>query len=158
MKATAACAFAAVSAIGVALAQAGVAPAVLAQAYRPAPSDSVARPPDLIGMARANHRTTHVTLQIPARQSHVTEIAVRSGSLSMTLQSIEITFADGSQRRIAIDDTLRPGHASRAIPVDSQRTVRTVSIVKRPGLMPGETVIQLLGRVVPAPETRPSLR
>ncbi len=109
-------------------------------------------------MARVNHQTTHVTLQIPARQAHVSEIAVRSSSLSMTLQSIEITFADGGQQRIAIDDTLPPGQASRSIPVDPQHAIIKVSILKRPGLTPGETVIQLLGRVVPAPGARPALR
>ncbi len=129
-----------------------------AQSYKPAPADSIARPPDLLGMVRVNHRATHVVVEISPRQSHVTEITVRSGGLGMTLVNIEITFADGGSQRIAIDDTLPPGHLSRVIPVDSQRALRKVVVHKRPSLMPGETVIQLLGRVVAVPGTRPSLR
>lgn len=129
-----------------------------AQANDAPRAQPASRPPELLGMARVNHRIAHMSFTISSAQAHVSEISVRSGSLAMTLQGIEIVFADGGQQRIAIDDSLAPGQASHPIPIDPGRALHKVSVAKQPGLHPGETVIQLLGRVVPAPGGRPALR
>lgn len=102
-------------------------------------------------MARVNNLSQLVSFRIDARQRHVSELRVRSGSLSMHVVAVEIRFADGTQSRILPDEILAPGHPSRAIAVDRRRAIAEVTVVKRPGLRPGETAIQLLGKVEAPP-------
>ncbi|MBN8911270.1 MAG: hypothetical protein J0H65_04255 [Rhizobiales bacterium] len=102
---------------------------------------------EVLATVRTNHRTESLTFRIPAHQAHVSELRIRSGSLAVTLAGIEIEFADGRQHRALLQETLPPGHQSQPIPIEPHRAVTRVFVTKRPGLQPGETVIQLLGKV-----------
>jgi hypothetical protein len=102
---------------------------------------------ELLAMTRTNNRTASLAFRVPPRQAHVSELRIRSGSLVLTLEAVEIEFADGGSTRILIGDTLAPGHDSRPLPIDPRRGLSRVLVMKRPGLRPGETAIQLLGRI-----------
>ena len=102
---------------------------------------------EVLGTARTNNRTDTLTFRVPAHQTHVSALRIRSGSLAMTLSGIEIEFADGAFERVKLQDTLAPGQQSRPIPVDHRRAVSRVFVAKQPGLRPGETTVQLLGKV-----------
>ncbi|MCC7250825.1 hypothetical protein [Hyphomicrobium sp.] len=102
---------------------------------------------EVLGTARANNRTQTLSFPIAAQQAHLFAIHVRSGSLPVMLVGVEIEFADGGIARLKLQDILAPGQQSRGIAVDSRRTARRVVVVMQPGLRPGETIVQLLGRV-----------
>ncbi len=102
---------------------------------------------ELLGAVRVNNRTESVTFRIAPRQARVSEIRIRSGSLAASLSSVEVEFADGGLQRTEIEDSLAPGMQSRPIAVDARRAMTRVSVMKRPGLRPGETSFQLLGRL-----------
>jgi len=112
---------------------------------------------EILGSVRANSRTATAAFRIEPRQAHVSEIRIRSGSLSVLIEAIEIEFADGStQRALAMED-LAPGRQSRPVAVDPRRTVRRIFTAMRPGSRDGETVLQVIGIVeqAPARETIP---
>lgn len=102
---------------------------------------------EVLATVRTNNRTESLTFRVPAHQAHVSELRVRSGSLAVTLAGIEIEFADDTLQRVVLQETLPPGHQSQPIPTEPRHTVSRVLITKRPGLQPGETVLQLLGKV-----------
>lgn len=102
---------------------------------------------ELIGSAQATHQTQSLTFRLSPRQFRLSEIRVRSGSLALHLEAVEIVFADGSLQRAIVQDSLGPGHQSRPIRIESRQAVREIHISKRPGMRPGETVIQILGRL-----------
>lgn len=102
---------------------------------------------EVIGTAHANNRAGSLVFRIAPHQSQVSEIRIRSGSLAVTLESIEIEFADGRLARISGQETLLPGHQSRPVRVDSTRAIAKVFVTLQPGLRPGETVLQLLGKI-----------
>ncbi|WP_295556084.1 hypothetical protein [uncultured Hyphomicrobium sp.] len=104
---------------------------------------------DVLATARTNNRTQSLTFRVPAHQSRVSELRIRSGSLAITLVGLEIAFRDGGTERFVLQGALAPGHQSQPIPVDPSRTIREVLVTKQPGLRPGETAIQLLGKVQP---------
>ena len=101
---------------------------------------------ELIASARTTHQTLSLTFRPTPRQALLSEIRVRSGSLALHLEAVEIIFADGSQQRAILQESMGPGHQSRPIRVESRQEVREIHISKRPGMRPGETVIQILGR------------
>jgi hypothetical protein len=101
---------------------------------------------EVLAMVRSNNRTELLVFRLPAHQAHVSELRIRSGSLAVTLVGMEIEFADGAPARATLQDTLAPGQQSRPIAVDPGRAVTRVIVIKRPGLRPGETAVQLLGR------------
>ena len=111
------------------------------------PIEAATQSVEVLATVRTNHRTEILTFRIPAHQAHVSELRIRSGHLAVTLAGIEIEFADGRLQRTVLQETLPPGHQSRSIPVESRRAVSRVLVTKRPGLEPGETAIQLLGKV-----------
>lgn len=111
------------------------------------PTQAGAQTIEVLGTARTNNRIESIDVRIAAHQAHVSAICIRSGSLATTLLGIEIEFADGSRERIKLQERLAPGQQSRPIPVDPRRAVRRVFVTKKPGLRPGETVIQILGKV-----------
>jgi len=102
---------------------------------------------EVLATVRTNNRTESLTFRIPTHQARVSELRIRSGSLALTLAGLEIAFADGTTDRVTLTGTLPPGHQSQPIPVDSRRPVSKVFVTKRPGLQPGETAIQLIGKV-----------
>lgn len=102
---------------------------------------------ELIGAARISHLATSATVRPAPHQTRLTEIRVRSGSLALHLEAVEIVFADGGLERAVVQESLAPGHRSRPIPVDGRRPVREILVMKRPGMRPGETILQVLGRV-----------
>lgn len=85
--------------------------------------------------------------RIAPHQAHVSELYVRSGSLAVTLVGMEVEYADGFLARFKLQDPLPPGQQSRPVPIDRMRTVKKVFVAKQPGVRPGETAIQLLGKV-----------
>ena len=103
---------------------------------------------ELIGSARTTHQTLSLTFRPAAAQSRLSEIRVRSGSLALHLEAVEIVFADGNTQRAIVHESLGPGHQSRPIRIESGEPVREIHISKRPGMRPGETVIQILARPV----------
>lgn len=107
---------------------------------------------EVLATARANNHTSSVVFSIAPHQARVSELRLRSGSLPLALAGLEVAFADGTTDRVVLEGTLPPGHQSRPIPVDPQRAVRQVLLAARPGLRPGETTIQLLGKVEPPPQ------
>ncbi len=121
-------------ALGLALTAAAVAP-VAAQEL------------ELIGSARTTHQTASLTFRPAPSQARVSEIRIRSGSLALHLEAVEIVFVDGSLQRAIVQESLGAGHQSRAIRIDGHQPVREILVTKRPGMRPGETVIQILGRV-----------
>src|SRR5690606_11347430 len=103
---------------------------------------------EIVGTIRATHLDQSLTVRLDPRQSRLSEIGVRSGSLAVHLEAVEIVFADGSHRRTILRQSLPPGHRSRPIPVDGGREIREILVTKRPGLRQGETTVQLLGKVI----------
>lgn len=113
------------------------------------------RPPEIIGEARINNRMANVVFRIDPRQSHVSEIAIRSGNLPVLLEDAEIEYADGTRQRSPILNRVAPGQQSKPIAVDPRRAVRQISVTKRPGLRPGETILQVIGKVEGGPPHGP---
>ncbi|AHB50042.1 hypothetical protein W911_06405 [Hyphomicrobium nitrativorans NL23] len=109
-------------------------------------SPAAAQELELIGSARTTHQTASLTFRLSPGQSRLSEIRVRSGSLALHLEAVEIVFADGSLQRALVQESLGPGHQSRPIGIRNRQAVREIHISKRPGMRPGETVIQILGR------------
>jgi len=103
---------------------------------------------ELLATEHTNNRTASLTFRIPPQQAHVSELRLRSGSLAIGLDALEIEFADGGRARTRLDETLAPGQESRPLAVDSRRALSRVLVIKRPGARAGETAIQLLGRRV----------
>ncbi|WP_333793773.1 hypothetical protein [Hyphomicrobium sp.] len=103
---------------------------------------------EILSTVRTSHRAGVVRFRIPAHQSRISELSLRSGSLAMSIAGLEIAFADGGFARIAAQETVPAGHQSRAFPVDGRRAVTEVVVTLRPGLRQGDTVLQLLGRIV----------
>jgi hypothetical protein len=103
---------------------------------------------EVLGTARVNNRIETMYFRIAPHQAHVSELYVRSGSLAVTLVGVEVEYADGGLARFKLQDPLPPGQQSRPIPIDRMRTVKKVFLAKQPGLRPGETAIQLLGKIV----------
>ena len=102
---------------------------------------------ELIGSARTTHQTLSLTFRPAPAQARLSEIRVRSGSLALHLEAVEVVFADGSVQRALPQESLGPGHQSRPIRIGSRQPVREIHISKRPGMRPGETTLQILGRV-----------
>jgi hypothetical protein len=102
---------------------------------------------EVLGAARTNSATQTLTFRIARHPSRVSEVRLRSGSLSAHFLVMEIAFADGGRQRMTLDAIVPPGHQTPAFPVDPARAISEISVAKRPGLMPGETAIQLLGKV-----------
>jgi hypothetical protein len=117
--------------------------AALLSAAGPALASSL----EVLGTARVNNATQTLTFRIARHQSRVSEVRLRSGSLTAHFLIMEIAFADGSRQRMTLDAIVSPGHQTPAFPVDPARAISEISVAKRPGLMPGETAIQLLGKV-----------
>lgn len=112
------------------------------------PPAHTADAPELLAQARVNNRTESIVFRLDPRQARVSEIRIRSGSLTVHIEAVEILFADGGHARAILGETLPPGYQSRPIPVDSRPAISRVLVSKRPGLRSGETTLQLLG--VPA--------
>lgn len=110
---------------------------------------------ELLGNVRVNNRAAVVVFRIDPRQSRLSEIRFRSGELPLLLDTVEIVYADGGRQRVQVLDRLPPGQQSKSIDTDPRRPVREVSVTKRPGLRPGETNVQLLGRVDAGPPPGP---
>jgi len=106
---------------------------------------------EVLASAHTNNRTSSLAFRIPAHQANVSAIAIRSGSLTVTLAGIEIEFADGTYQRATHQETIPPGATSKSIPVDPRRAISQVFVTKQPGLRPGETLIQLLGKTERTP-------
>jgi hypothetical protein len=109
---------------------------------------------EVLATVRTNNRTESLVFRVPAHQAHVSALRIRSGTLAVTLAGIEIEFADGRVQRAILQETIPPGHQCRPIPIDPSRAVSRVLVTKRPGLQPGETLLQLLGKVERGPNTR----
>ncbi len=60
---------------------------------------------------------------------------------------LEIEFRDGGTERIPIRKAVPAGHLTPPFQIDADRAIRAVSIELQPGLRPGTTAIQLLGKV-----------
>lgn len=103
---------------------------------------------EVIGTTRATHLVQSHAFRPSAAQARLAEIRIRSGSLALHLEAVEILFADGSHQRAIVRQNLPPGHQSRAIPIDRQRQVREIVVSTRPGMRQGETTLQLLGKVI----------
>lgn len=103
---------------------------------------------EVLGIARVNNRVETMLFRIAPHQAHVSELYVRSGSLAVTLVGVEVEYADGGLARFKLQDPLPPGQQSRPIPIDRTRAMKNVFVAKQPGLRPGETAIQLLGKIV----------
>lgn len=106
---------------------------------------------EVIGSTRTTHLTTSLKVRPTPRQSRLSEVRVRSGSLALHLEAVEIVFADGGVARTVVQNSLAPGRQSRPIRVDHDRPIQEILVMKRPGMRPGETTIQVLGRVVQNP-------
>ena len=109
---------------------------------------------EVLATVRTNNRTESLAFRVPAHQAHVSELHIRSGHLAVTLAGIEIEFADGQVQRAILQETIPPGHQCRPIPIDPSRAVSRVLVTKHPGLEPGETVLQLIGKVKRVPNTK----
>lgn len=106
---------------------------------------------EVVGSVRATHLQASLTFRLSAPQTRLSEIRVRSGSLALHLEAVEIVFADGGIERTILNQSLPPGHRSGAIRVDAGRQIREILVTKRPGMRPGETTLQLLGKVIRGP-------
>ena len=111
------------------------------------PTEARTQDLEILASAHTNNREQTVTF-IVQRQTHVSELRIRTGSLATTLVSMEIEYHDGSLQRAVLQEPVAPGQQSRAIPIDTRRAVTKVFLEKQPGLRPGSTALQLLGKVV----------
>lgn len=105
---------------------------------------------EIVGTQRTTHLTQSLTFRPKAAQSRLTELRVRSGSLAIHLEAVEIVFADGTVQRTILQLGLPPGHQSPPIRVKTQDTIREILVTKRPGMRQGATTLQLLGKVIRA--------
>jgi hypothetical protein len=110
---------------------------------------SFAAPPtlEILGQVRTNNRMDLVVFRIAPSQQHASALRIRSGSLAVTLVSVEIEFADGTHQRVITQESLAPGQRSAAIAIGPGRAMARVLVSKKPGVRDGETVLQLLGAV-----------
>lgn len=106
---------------------------------------------EILGSVRVNNRTPIVVFRIEPRRSRLAEIRLRSGGLPLLLDAVEIVYADGGRQRVQGFERLPPGRQSKAIETDRRRPIREVSATLQPGLHPGETNIQLIGRLADRP-------
>lgn len=111
------------------------------------PTEARAQDLEILASTHTNNREQTVTFLVQ-RQTHVSELRVRTGSLAVTLVSMEIEFRDGSPQRTILREPVPAGQQSRAIPVDPSRPIAKVFLEKQAGLRPGSTALQLLGKVV----------
>lgn len=111
------------------------------------PTQASAQDLEILASAHTNNREQTVTFLVQ-RPAHASELRVRTGSLAVTLVSMEIEFGDGSPQRTILREPVPAGQQSRAIPVDPRRPIVKIFLEKQPGLRPGSTAIQLLGKVV----------
>lgn len=131
--------------------RAAVVALVIAMAAQVGPSLAGADTLEVVGSTRATHLQSSLTFRVSAPQARLSEIRVRSGSLALHLEAVEIVYADGHIARTILQQSLPPGHQSRAIRADPRRPIREILITKRPGMRPGETMLQLLGKVIRKP-------
>jgi hypothetical protein len=111
------------------------------------PTQASAQDLEILASAHTNNREQTVIFLVQ-RSAHASELRVRTGSLAVTLVSMEIEFHDGSLQRTILREPVPAGQQSRAIPVDPSRPIAKVFLEKQAGLRPGSTAIQLLGKVV----------
>src|SRR5690606_12856811 len=90
----------------------------------PLASSAGAETLEVLGTVRTNNRAGALVFRVPAHQSHVSELRIRSGGLAVTLVGIEIEYADGKLERIGLRESLAPGQQSRPIPADTRRAVK----------------------------------
>ena len=107
---------------------------------------------EVIAQARATHAAGSLAFRLAPRHPRLSEVRIRSGSLALHLEAVEIVFADGGYARVILQQSLSPGHRSRPIAVDSRRPVSEILVSKRPGMRPGETLVQVLGKVADHPQ------
>ncbi len=110
-------------------------------------TDAYAQDLEILSSTHTNNREQTLTFVVQ-RLTHVSELRIRTGSLSVTLVSVEIEFSDGNLQRTILQEPVPAGHQSRAIPIDPRRPIAKVFLEKQAGLRPGSTAIQLLGKVV----------
>lgn len=103
---------------------------------------------EMLGTARVNNRIETLFFHIAPHQAHASELYVRSGSLAVTLVGMEVEYADGGLARFKLQEPVPPGRQSRPIAIDNTRAMKKILVAKQPGLRPGETAIQLLGKIV----------
>jgi hypothetical protein len=111
------------------------------------PTEARAQDLEILASAHTNNREQTITILVP-RPVHISELRIRTGSLAITLVSAEIEFSDGSLQRTRLQEPVPAGQQSRAIPVDTKRTIARVFLEKQAGLRPGSTALQLMGKVV----------
>lgn len=111
------------------------------------PTEARAEDLEILASAHTNNREQTLSFLVQ-RPTHVSELRIRTGSLAVTLVSMEIEFRDGSLQRTILQEPIPAGQQSRAIPVDPRRPIAKVFLEKQAGLRPGSTAVQLLGKVV----------
>lgn len=124
--------------------------AALAVTASHGPSAAQSHALEIVGSQRTTHLSQSLTFRPPAAQSRLSELRVRSGSLAIHLEAVEIVFADGTVQRTILQQGLPPGHQSPPIRVKTQDTIREILVTKRPGMRQGATTLQLLGKVIRA--------
>lgn len=117
-----------------------VANAAQAQTGTPPPQP----PLEILASQRANNREQRVVFRLEPGRAGLAAIGVRSGSEAVQLQSLDIAFANGEHRNIELPETILPGHQSRLSEIGAATPIVEVVVWKRPGLTPGETMLQLL--------------
>jgi hypothetical protein len=106
---------------------------------------------EIIATQRVNNREQRVIFRLDPARAGVAALAIRSGSEPIQLQSLDIAFANGEHKNVELPESILPGRQSRLSEVDAAAPIVEVVVWKRPGLMPGETTLQLLA-------TRPQAR
>lgn len=106
---------------------------------------------EIVASARTTHLTASHTFRVPPRQARLAEVRIRSGSLGITLDAVEIVFSDRTIEPTILQQHLPPGHQSRAVPVRNRQDIREIVVTMRPGMRQGETTLQLLGRLIRRP-------
>lgn len=112
-----------------------------AQSPTPTPAPGV----EILVAERTNNREQRVIFHLGKGKAGFTGIAVRSGTEPVQLLSFEIAYANGEHKTVQLGETILPGRQSQLSPVDAAVPITEVTLWKRPGLNPGETMLQLLG-------------
>jgi hypothetical protein len=106
---------------------------------------------EILASQRVNNREQRVVFPITPGRTGVAAIAVRSGSETIQLQSLEIAYANGEHKNIELSEAIPPGRQSRMSEIPAPAPIVEIVVWKRPGLRTGETMMQVLATRQQAP-------
>ena len=117
--------------------------------------------PQVLDQQAYDRRADRIDFRIPRRDLRLSQLSVRAIDDSVSLESVEVRYANGPPQTVNLYDRLGPGEETQPFDVDGERRpVIGVTVIKRPSWRPGESRIELIGleRAPPRQPDRPPPR